>query len=69
MSFRCEGRLLASHPNKAVNPACLAIFVESLPGKAGCHLAVVGLSVVAELPAVSPDAAQPPPHMTQYKTA
>ncbi len=56
MSFHCEGRLLASHPKKAVNPACLAIFVESLPGKAGFDLAVVGLSEFAELPAVSPDA-------------
>ena len=60
MSFRCEGRLLASHPNKAANPACLAIFVESLPGKAGRTLAVEGLSEFAELPAVSPDAAQSP---------
>ncbi len=44
-------------------PACLAIFVESLPGKAGHNLAVERLSEFAELPAVSPDAAQSPYHM------
>ena len=65
MSLRCEGRLWASHPNTAANPACLAIFVESLPGKAGHNLAVERLSEFAQLPAVhvSPDAAQSPYHM------
>ena len=54
---------MASHLNKALHPAYLAIFVECLPGKAGQHLTVEGQSEFAELLAVSPDAAQSPYHV------